>query len=653
MAHTDAVKPNFQALLVAGGCTTECSVSRRRPGAFSSVVASHFASSSVVSDDTPSHAMQTAPALAPPERPAATAQQHPPAPRRREARLRDFYANVSEKSQQRGEIVVNDGWKKDTNCSNRLDENEEMAKQLRKQANDVYDAGDFEGACELYTNAIKLAPSAVLYANRAAAHIMLGWWDQALRDSKAALRRDADNVKALERQARVLLVLDRIDEAQEVASKLERRTCLADTTVTSAGVAHVRLLAERAKSPQALSEVRAVIADIGEKAASSSPLGARLRKQLVRTLVESSDALESENQHTIDASNAVVGNTEEEARNLASEALKVTGELLEDSPEDAEVRYWQGRALVRLGRREDAVAQLQRVLQDVPAHQQARDLIQTMNSLEDVTVRGNIAYRDGCLTEAIKFYTQGVEQDLGCVDIRTLANLHYNRSSAYRKLGEFSKALEDVESALALNPRWTKALYRRGILLLESGRAAEALTDLKVVQRADPLFDADLDNWLRRAHNWLAKHASSTNYYEFMRVPMDATQDDIRKQYKRLCLLWHPDKNPNDEGRSRFEELQEAFHLLMDCDWRENYDFGGWKDKPVRHHVKQRMKARDVHGACAQGDDGWEFPYGSSDRHLEEDENVESIFWGGEGCPQWLKDRREKNQRQRLGGYTS
>merc|ERR1712241_1526505 len=179
----------------------------------------------------------------------------------------------------------------------------------------------------------------------------------------------------------------------------------------------------------------------------------------------------------------------------------------------------------------------------------------------------------------------GIEKDPDCLDTRTVATLYYNRSAAHRKTGEFEQALEDTNTSLALHPKWCKALYRRGVLLLECGRASEALTELKIVQRTDPTFDEELETWLRRAHNWMSKPRGEYNYYKFMRLPMDASKDDIKKQYRRLCLAWHPDKNGGtDEGCQRFEELQQAYKFLMDDEKREVYDFGTWKDKSVRHH---------------------------------------------------------------------
>merc|ERR1719361_824887 len=112
-----------------------------------------------------------------------------------------------------------------------------------------------------------------------------------------------------------------------------------------------------------------------------------------------------------------------------------------------------------------------------------------------------------------------------------------------------------------------------------------------------------------------------------MRLPMDATKDEVRQKYRRLCLLWHPDKNGGtEEMRQRFEDLQKAHKFLMDDEGRDKYDFGIWKDKPVRHHVKKRQKVKDTWDDTI-GEDACKDPTQQRDRHLEEDDKVESIWW--------------------------
>ncbi|MSR74769.1 MAG: molecular chaperone DnaJ [Planctomycetes bacterium] len=63
------------------------------------------------------------------------------------------------------------------------------------------------------------------------------------------------------------------------------------------------------------------------------------------------------------------------------------------------------------------------------------------------------------------------------------------------------------------------------------------------------------------------------DYYDVLGVPRDATEDDIKKAYRRLAFKHHPDKNPGDkEAESRFKEAASAYEVLCDAGKRKRYD---------------------------------------------------------------------------------
>uniref|UniRef100_A0A668AI71 DnaJ heat shock protein family (Hsp40) member B2 n=1 Tax=Myripristis murdjan TaxID=586833 RepID=A0A668AI71_9TELE len=64
------------------------------------------------------------------------------------------------------------------------------------------------------------------------------------------------------------------------------------------------------------------------------------------------------------------------------------------------------------------------------------------------------------------------------------------------------------------------------------------------------------------------------DYYEVLAVPRTATQDDIKKAYRKQALRWHPDKNPDnkEEAERKFKEVAEAYEVLSDKSKREAYD---------------------------------------------------------------------------------
>lgn len=62
------------------------------------------------------------------------------------------------------------------------------------------------------------------------------------------------------------------------------------------------------------------------------------------------------------------------------------------------------------------------------------------------------------------------------------------------------------------------------------------------------------------------------NYYEILDVEPDATQEEIKKKYKALAKVYHPDVSPFSKSEELFRDLQEAYETLSDENKRRQYD---------------------------------------------------------------------------------
>lgn len=116
------------------------------------------------------------------------------------------------------------------------------------------------------------------------------------------------------------------------------------------------------------------------------------------------------------------------------------------------------------------------------------------------------------------------------------------------------------------------------------------------------------------------------DYYEILGVNKNATEEEIKKAYRKLARKFHPDLNPNDkEANKKFQQINEANEVLGDPEKRKKYDQYGkdWK------HAEEFEKAKQAQGQWS-GSHAQDFS-GFSDSFGEEgfSDFFQSMFGGG------------------------
>ncbi len=100
----------------------------------------------------------------------------------------------------------------------------------------------------------------------------------------------------------------------------------------------------------------------------------------------------------------------------------------------------------------------------------------------------------------------------------------------------------------------------------------------------------------------------SEDYYKILGVQKNASQDEIKKAYRKLAMKYHPDHTKGDKGaEEKFKKISEAYAVLSDKEKRKEYDTFGSEG------FRQRFSQEDIFRGFDFGDIFREFGFGGSD----------------------------------------
>ena len=358
-----------------------------------------------------------------------------------------------------------------------------------------------------------------------------------MEDAKSADDLEPNNSKILHRLARIYTNLGQPAEALDTYSRIDPPATAKDKAAALAMETHLKQ-AEDALREGTTGSMAIHALDQAERG-----LGAGIERPRKWKLLRGDAFLK-------------IGNV-----NALGEAQNIAMSILRSNNQDPEALVLRGRALYGQGENEKAIQHFRQALSCDPDFKDAVKYLRIVQKLDRLKADGNKAYQSGKYAQAIELYEKALEIDP--TNKGTNSKILQNKALCLMKVKKFKEAISDCDRALELDPGYTKAKKTRAKALGESGDWEGAVRDLKKLAEENP-GDAAYQKEVRNAELELKK-SKRKDYYKILGVEKDAGDNEIKKAYRKLAIVHHPDKNPDsEEAADKFKEIGEAYETLSD-----------------------------------------------------------------------------------------
>lgn len=386
--------------------------------------------------------------------------------------------------------------------------------------------------------ALEINPNSPAFlSNRSAAYLSSNRFLEALEDAQRALELDPGNSKIMYRLARIYTSLGRPAEALEVLSKVQPPASAKDKAQAESMLRYITQAEETLKEGKGGSMVLYAIDQ------ATQMLGPGVKQPRKWTLMAGEAHLN-------------MGND-----NAYGKAHDIAISLLRENNQDPDALLLRARAYYGQGDNDQALKYLRMALNMDPDNKQAFQLLRLVQKLVRTKEEGNAAFKARDYQRAVELYTQGLEIDPNNKDMNS--KLLQNRAQAHLTLKNYDQAIADCTEALRLDPSYTKAKKIRAKAYSAAGNWEEAVKDYKSVAEANP-GEKGIQDDIRHAEFELKK-SKRKDYYKILGVSKDASEQEIKKAYRKLAIQYHPDKNRDNPGNDeKFKEIGEAYETLID-----------------------------------------------------------------------------------------
>lgn len=426
-----------------------------------------------------------------------------------------------------------------------------LAEAKKLEGNSLFSKRKFRPALKKYSSAIELDDTnATYFSNRSACYLSLEDHVNALKDALKSMELDPSFAKGWLRAAKCYMMVGDIEKAKEM--------CVKATELSSNLTTLVEVELQKIEQ----------IEKLNQEFINSNQKG--LFSNALYSLDQIAELCPKfEKNHLLRA----------ELLALKGEFDKCKGILIDnfdDMNSCTDVLYIKALVSYYQDDFESAFKMLDSILETEPQHHKSLKCKDLATRIKEKKEGGNSLFKDGKYDEALKFYTEALEIDK--FNIMTNAKLFFNRATAYVKLGKLSEAIDDCTKSIQLDKTYLKPYLRRGSAYMEIESFDQAVKDFEQLVKMD-IMNKEYKELLNEAKEKL-RLSKNKDFYKLLGVDRKASQEEIKKAYRKAALTHHPDRHSVAEEHvklfhlKKFKDIGEAYGILSDETKRSLYDQG-------------------------------------------------------------------------------
>eukprot|EP01126_Amoeba_proteus_P025163 TRINITY_DN2515_c0_g2_i8.p1 TRINITY_DN2515_c0_g2~~TRINITY_DN2515_c0_g2_i8.p1 ORF type:complete len:483 (-),score=118.40 TRINITY_DN2515_c0_g2_i8:166-1614(-) len=256
------------------------------------------------------------------------------------------------------------------------------------------------------------------------------------------------------------------------------------------------------------------------------------------------------------------------------EVVEDTMRLLKVTKNDIRAMILRGKAFKYLGELDSAEKLFENCIRWNSGNSECNELLSGLKSFRKWFVSAESHVKSGHGKLALNDISNCLEYDAEFTFFRP--KLFLLKAKAHLKLNQPDPAIEACNQALALDGGMTEAMKIKGEAYIAKEDYDEAV---RQYEKAANAGDQSAGEGIRNAKR-LQKMAQRVDYYKVLGLTKTASEQDIKKAFRKLAMQLHPDKMRNadatqkEEAEKKMKEIGEAYEVLSDPEKKGKYDRG-------------------------------------------------------------------------------